>query len=148
MTPFVVGALQDTGWALPDAMATCIVSRWSSWLRCSGWGPRREVGNLRRDGAVAHDHPRPFGLVRYVWALPNTLVGLLFVPVAVLQGSGLQVVTGVVEIHGPLIAAILRRCIPIPGGASAITFRPRGPGMRPDDARRYPIARESPCAPV
>jgi SHS family lactate transporter-like MFS transporter len=25
MTPFVVGALQDAGWALPDAMATCIV---------------------------------------------------------------------------------------------------------------------------
>jgi SHS family lactate transporter-like MFS transporter len=26
MTPFVVGAFQDRGWALPDAMATCIVA--------------------------------------------------------------------------------------------------------------------------
>ncbi len=61
-------------------------------------------------------------LARYLWALPNTLVGLLFVPSAMLPGNRMQVLGGVVEIHGPLIAAILRTCVPIPGGASAITF--------------------------
>ena len=34
----------------------------------------------------------------------------------------MQVVNGVLEVHGPLVAAILRHCIPIRGGASAITF--------------------------
>jgi hypothetical protein len=60
-------------------------------------------------------------LPRYVWALPNTAVGLLLVPLA-LAGGRLQVVDGVLEAYGPLIAAILRCCMPIPGGASAITF--------------------------
>jgi hypothetical protein len=54
--------------------------------------------------------------------LPNTLVGLLFLPMAMLRGGGMQVVGGVLEIHGPLIAAILRHCVPIRGGAAAITF--------------------------
>ena len=31
-------------------------------------------------------------------------------------------VDGVLEVHSPLIAAVLRRCIPLAGGASAITF--------------------------
>lgn len=60
--------------------------------------------------------------IRYLWALPNTLVGLLFVPAAMLPGAGWQVVNGVLEVHGPLVAAILRHCVPIRGGASAITF--------------------------
>ena len=30
--------------------------------------------------------------IRYLWALPNTLVGLLFVPAAMLPGAGWQVV--------------------------------------------------------
>lgn len=61
-------------------------------------------------------------LIRYVWASPNTLVGLLFVPAAMLPRGRMQVIDGVLEAHGPLIAAILQHCVPIPGGASAITF--------------------------
>jgi hypothetical protein len=61
-------------------------------------------------------------LARYLWALPNTLLGLLFVPGAMLPGGGLQVISGVLEIHGPLIAAILRYCVPIRGGAAAVTL--------------------------
>ena len=34
----------------------------------------------------------------------------------------MQVVSGVLELHGPLLAAMLRHGIPIDGGASAITF--------------------------
>jgi hypothetical protein len=60
-------------------------------------------------------------LIRYLWAFPNTLVGLLFLPAAFRRGSGVQVVEGVLEIHGPLVAAVLRR-LPIDGGAAAITF--------------------------
>ena len=61
-------------------------------------------------------------LFRYVWAFPNTLVGLLFVVTGMLLGGRVQVVDGVLEAHGPLISMILRRCVPIPNGADAITF--------------------------
>jgi hypothetical protein len=71
---------------------------------------------------VAHHGWFPFPLVRYLWSLPNSLLGLLFVPAAMFPGGGMQVVSGVLEIHGPLIAAILRHGVPIRGGVSAITF--------------------------
>jgi hypothetical protein len=61
-------------------------------------------------------------LVRYLWALPNTLIGLLFVPAAMLPRGRIQIIHGVLEAHAPLISAILCHCVPIPGGASAITF--------------------------
>ena len=60
-------------------------------------------------------------ILGYLWAAPNTALGALLVPCA-LAGGGLRVVDGVLEIHGPAIAWILRRCVPIPGGAAAITF--------------------------
>src|SRR5215204_450998 len=60
--------------------------------------------------------------MRYVWALPNTIVGSALLPAALLRGGGIQVVAGVIEAHGPLLALLLRRCVPIDGGASAITF--------------------------
>jgi hypothetical protein len=58
---------------------------------------------------------------RYLWASPNTAVGALLVPCA-LAGGGLHVVDGVLEIHGPVVHWMLRRCVPIAGGAAAITF--------------------------
>jgi hypothetical protein len=64
----------------------------------------------------------PWRATSYVWGLPNTLVGTLFVPAAFLPGGHLQVVDGVLEVHAPLIAAILRRVVPIQGGALAITL--------------------------
>jgi len=59
---------------------------------------------------------------RYVWALPNSLVGLAFVPTVGLTKGGLEVVDGVLELHGSLISWVLRHCIPLRGGACAITF--------------------------
>lgn len=73
---------------------------------------------------------------RYLWALPNTLIGLLFVPVSLLPSFGrprsrwrrfgapsrVRVVDGVLEVHGPWIAILLRRAVPIEGGALAMTF--------------------------
>jgi len=61
-------------------------------------------------------------LLRYVWALPNTLVGLVFIPFAMQAQGRLRVVDGVVEVHAPSIAVFLRDWIPIDGGAAAMTF--------------------------
>jgi hypothetical protein len=61
-------------------------------------------------------------LGRYIWASPNSLIGLLFLPSAVLTKGGLQIVDGALELHGSFISWVLRKCMPIPGGALAITF--------------------------
>ncbi len=44
----------------------------------------------------------------YLWALPVTLVGLLFVPVACLTGGRFRIVAGVIEVQGGLVATFLR----------------------------------------
>ena len=61
-------------------------------------------------------------LARYIWAFPNSLIGLIFVPIAGLTNGGLEVVDGVLELHSPFISWMLRHCIPLQGGAEAITF--------------------------
>jgi hypothetical protein len=58
----------------------------------------------------------------YLWTFPTTFVGLLFLPLALIGGGGVHVVRGVLEIHGRWIELFLRRCVPIPGGASAMTL--------------------------
>jgi hypothetical protein len=61
-------------------------------------------------------------LFRYLWALPNTLLGLLLVlPVVVTRGS-VRVVDGVLELHGWFLSCMLRGCVAIPGGAAAMTL--------------------------
>ena len=61
-------------------------------------------------------------LVRYLWALPNTLIGMLFVPFVVVTKGRMEIVDGVLEIRGRIIGTILRHCVPICGGALAMTF--------------------------
>jgi hypothetical protein len=61
-------------------------------------------------------------LLRYLWALPNTFVGLLFVPLTCVKGGQRRIVDGVLELDAPAIAWMLRRCIPMPGGAAAMTL--------------------------
>jgi hypothetical protein len=61
-------------------------------------------------------------LARYIWALPNSLIGLVFVPIVGLTNGSLAVVEGVLELHSPFISWVLRHCIPLQGGAAAITF--------------------------
>lgn len=60
-------------------------------------------------------------LTRYLWALPNTLLGLLFVPVVIASKGRMEIVDGVLELRGRGVATILRR-VPIRGGADAMTF--------------------------
>lgn len=61
-------------------------------------------------------------IVRYVWALPATLLGLFFVPLAWLSGGRVALVDGVIEIHGGLVRWFLRRRLPGVGCASAMTL--------------------------
>jgi hypothetical protein len=61
-------------------------------------------------------------LGRYLWASPNSVIGLLFVPTVFVGSGGIQIVDGVLELHGSFISWVLRHCVPMPGGAWAITF--------------------------
>jgi len=50
-------------------------------------------------------------VVGYLWAAPITAPALLFVPLAWLTGGGARIVRGAVEVHGGLIALLLRRLL-------------------------------------
>ncbi|MEM6459574.1 MAG: hypothetical protein AAF710_09310 [Planctomycetota bacterium] len=63
----------------------------------------------------------------YLWAAPNTAIGLLFAGLARLTGGHAAVVAGVIEAHGGLVASLLRRMpttgsLRRPAGASALTL--------------------------
>jgi len=60
-------------------------------------------------------------LVAYAWAGPNTVLGLLFVALACATGGRARLERGVVEAHGGLLPALLRRLLP-PHGAAAVTL--------------------------
>jgi hypothetical protein len=61
-------------------------------------------------------------LSRYIWALPNSIIGLLFWPSLLFTNGRARAVDGVLELHGPFIAWVLRHLVPLPGGAAAITL--------------------------
>jgi hypothetical protein len=62
----------------------------------------------------------------YLWAGPNTLLGLLFVPPTLLSGGRVRVVRGVVEVYGGFagwfLSRGLPRLVPIFGPAAALTL--------------------------
>ena len=58
----------------------------------------------------------------YLWAFPNTAVGLVLVPFARLGGGRTQVIAGVLEVHGGLVRWLLTHATLLPGGASAMTL--------------------------
>lgn len=61
-------------------------------------------------------------IFRYIWALPNTVLGMFLLPLAMLFGGTIRRVAGVVEIHGAGSAWMLRNLVPLKGGAAAITL--------------------------
>jgi hypothetical protein len=63
--------------------------------------------------------PRIF---KYLWALPTTCIGLVFLPAIRLTGGGYQIVDGVLELHGGAANVFLRHCTLLPDGASAMTL--------------------------
>ncbi|HPF40301.1 MAG TPA: hypothetical protein PK093_16805 [Phycisphaerae bacterium] len=60
-------------------------------------------------------------LLAYVWAGPNTMLGLCFWPLARAGGGHARLVDGVVEIEGGAVTWLLRNATPI-GGAAALTL--------------------------
>jgi hypothetical protein len=58
----------------------------------------------------------------FLWTLPNTLLGLLLAVPGLLTGGRMRFVDGVCEVSGGLVAWMLRRLVPIAGGAAAITI--------------------------
>lgn len=65
---------------------------------------------------------RPRTALRYLWAAPNTLVGLALAAYTRLSGGHVQVVEGVVEACGGGGARLLEKAVPLPGGAEAMTI--------------------------
>ena len=75
--------------------------------------------------AIASDRSPASAVTRglkFVWAFPNTVIGLMLLPAALGSRSGMQTCDGVLEIHGPAIDWLLQHAVPIRGGAAAITF--------------------------
>jgi hypothetical protein len=84
--------------------------------------PRRQVHEPQRSKAEALGAV----VIRYfvyalgfTWALPNTLLGACFVPLALLSGGAVRFERGAMEIHGGLAKWHLRR---VARGASAMTL--------------------------
>lgn len=63
----------------------------------------------------------PLRALTYLWAGPTTALGLLLAGLARIGGGRTRVIGGVVEAHGGLLAALLRRA-PMAGGAAAMTL--------------------------
>ncbi len=76
---------------------------------------------MRRDGQDTSPRPVLSRGLRYLWASPNTAIGLSFAALARGTGGGVQVVDGVAEAWGGALYTLLRRA-PIPGGARAMTI--------------------------
>ena len=49
--------------------------------------------------------------LRYLWALPNTMLGLCFVPFTLLSGGRVRAERGVLEVYGGFARFFLRRCL-------------------------------------
>ena len=60
--------------------------------------------------------------VRYLWALPTTMLGLLLAAAALVTRGHARIVDGVLEVHGGVVRFLLQRCTPLRGGASAMTL--------------------------
>lgn len=75
------------------------------------------------NGTTSRPTHAPVRLLVYLWTLPTTSVGLLFLPLVLLSRSGgVQVVDGVLELYGGPVDFFLRRCTLLRGGASAMTL--------------------------
>lgn len=55
----------------------------------------------------------------YTWALPNTLLGMCFVPLALMSGGRVRFQRGVMEVHGGVAKWFLRK---VARGAGAMTL--------------------------
>ncbi len=61
-------------------------------------------------------------VLRYLWASPNTVLGLVFAMLGVCTGGRMRLHRGVIETHGGLVTWWLQHVVPLPGGARALTL--------------------------
>lgn len=61
-------------------------------------------------------------ILTLLWTLPTTCVGLLCVPFALVSRGKVQLVDGVLEVHGGAVRWLLQNLVPLEGGASAMTL--------------------------
>lgn len=64
----------------------------------------------------------PRGILAYLWALPNTLLGLVVGLSCRLGGGTVRRVDGVLEVEGPWLAVLLTRATLPAGGVEALTL--------------------------
>ncbi len=72
---------------------------------------------MRVNGVLRGDR-----VLAYAWALPVTVPGLLLALSVLAAGGRARNVAGVLEVHGPAAGLLLRRFVPLRGGASAMTL--------------------------
>ncbi len=58
----------------------------------------------------------------YLWAAPTSCIGLVLAALALVSRGRARVVAGVLEAEGGALGWLLRRCVPLAGGAAAMTF--------------------------
>ncbi len=61
-------------------------------------------------------------LLKYLWASPGSMLGLLCVPLALVGGGRAAVIDGVLEVHGGLLARVLNGRIPVIRSCAAMTL--------------------------
>ena len=61
-------------------------------------------------------------MLAYLWASPNTLLGILVAGPGWIAGGKARLVSGILEVHGPLPRFLLEWFVPLANGASAITL--------------------------
>ena len=61
-------------------------------------------------------------LLRYLWAFPTSIPGLFLAGLALATKGRVAVVGGVLEVYGGAATWVLRRCVPMRGGARAMTL--------------------------
>ena len=61
-------------------------------------------------------------ILKFIWASPNTLLGLLLAAIGLIGGGKLRWVAGAFEAHGPWLQWALNKFSLLPGGIAAITF--------------------------
>lgn len=61
-------------------------------------------------------------VAKYLWALPNTWLGLLIAGLTVVTGGHIRPAAGVLEVSGGFARWLLAYGVPLPGGASAMTL--------------------------
>jgi hypothetical protein len=61
-------------------------------------------------------------VLRYLWAAPGSVLGLLLVPLALAGGGGIHIVDGVLEVYGGVVTRLLRLGFPWVGPVTALTL--------------------------